>query len=65
MEEIAKLFEELQDAIFEEDFEIAHSIENKIWEKSLELITKGTELPKSVAKLALETKKWKFPRWCA
>lgn len=47
------------------DFEAAHAIEDEVLLIALQMIAEGHQNPKHIAKLALKTQDYVYPRWCA
>jgi hypothetical protein len=47
------------------DFEMAHSAEDALWRETLEAIADGADEPNELARLALATSGFDFPRHCA
>jgi len=47
------------------DSEMAHNLEDILFEDVLRAIAGGVENPSDLADAALRSRKIKFPRWCA
>ena len=61
IEDIEKEIEHIKECRY--DNEIAHILEDKLWQKALEQIAEGDENAQEIAKAVLKTKDVSFVRW--
>ena len=62
-EEIMRTIQEI--SRLSEDDEVAHSMEDELWENVLKAISEGAPNAAELAAYALKTKNISFSRWCA
>ena len=63
VEEVKARVESIENTKY--DDEVAHSMEDALWQDVLEAIAKGSQDSQALAEEALKTTKIKFARWCA
>jgi hypothetical protein len=65
-EDVRKLVQKIKEEVDEGDDEMLHVKEDALYQEVLEAIADGSaENPSECARIALETSKFDFARWCA